>query len=1051
MRLCVATCCLWLAAMLAAGESPMLFHHPLDQAPAGATQVEGKMGKAIVAPAAGVRLPTAGHLDKRRGTLCLWVRPNWDGVKYVNHGFVADEIDFNRDTDTNFYLWHWCVGRLRFDIRVSPSSNVAFDVKAWRAGEWHHVAAAWDCTQGIWLFIDGRLVAHRKFTWTPRTVSHFRLGTNWTGRNPADAALDDLRIYGRVLDAGHVALAMQGKPLPMVEYKGLAAPDRVAEGQPFEVGLKLGATQGLVPDARMSVSLGGFVLGTFPVGRPAQVTVPRHLHLGGGAYTLSVKVVGALATNPAPTRQVTLVAATRPSPPRWAVERGTVMLNGRPAFDGDAGLLVGTAFYTGKAATAKARDLLRSGTIADAIPCRLLDEVDCTTASHSFAETGPSRLVELTPGTRYRVACPPKAVTQTRHIYKRDRKVLPTYSYRLRTTPRPTPHLLVVESANDCERNLEVAIDAARGSQPSAVVAETGMGTPRLVNLAVVCAGREFPATGKPFRQAFLFYPKSDAVEVSLCASQREMDKPDAPGSAVSRMAVYEIARPLAELANPVEPPAKPRHLALFYPAVMLSFREYGFSGATPEHRRSSVRALCDYLRFLGFDRLEFHPYPFNRKAHFRSAVYPRAGEEDVFDDILPVAQAAGIGVVPRMDSLCFYGDAWKNEPINYQLTKDGKTPTVFGKCPDPLRPPVQKLLLDMLGDMLDRCKGYSCVQGVGFRANAKFGVLYVGGRQLNTPAQDNGYSAWDIEAFERDTATRVAAPHTDPKACHAWLKANAWDKWIDWRCRKMREWWLRARDLARSHGGKKLFVRSVIPYTHHQPSDQTQWYGHKVPPLALCRHHGLDPRLFHADAGMFVSEYFALGADRYNTGRVHNRAWWHDPRLDGLFHTAEGSEIELYNVYWELPTHPKGFRVGPSQRIGRANFEPFTHALRTRNPYGFVFYNWHRATTGIDLELRELARAYRGLPAVAPRRFDGRCRPEPDERLWVRWFGDRLAVVNDSPEPRTVRLTIRNRKGREVYDLATCRTVGRRHWLTRRFGVRLALRPYDIRTLVVR
>ena len=106
--------------------------------------------------------------------------------------------------------------------------------------------------------------------------------------------------------------------------------------------------------------------------------------------------------------------------------------------------------------------------------------------------------------------------------------------------------------------------------------------------------------------------------------------------------------------------------------------------------------------------------------------------------------------------------------------------------------------------------------------------------------------------------------------------------------------------------------------------------------------------------------------------------------------------------------------------------------------------------TPHIDIELRQFARAWRGLPAVAPEPFDGRCRPRPDERLWIRWFGDRLAVLNDSPQPRTVSLTLPSRKGRRVYDLATCRVVGKRGWLTRRLRATLRLRPYDLRTLVI-
>jgi hypothetical protein len=1023
--------------------SPLVYHETFDRAPAGATAVEGKLGAAATLPAGGLRLASAGKLDKRQGTICLWVRPNWDGSKYVNHGLLADELDFSRMDGGNLYLWHWCVGQVRFDIRVDNRSNCAADVKQWHAGEWHHVAAAWDCRRGLWLFLDGRLAAQREMQWTPRPSDHFRVGSDWQGRAPADAAFDDLRIYDRSLDAEQVARIMTGRALPVVEYRALTAPERIVEDRPFPVRLELARSADLPPDADVTVSLDGMRLGTVRLAG-GELRVPRYLHLAAGPRRLEARVAGTLSDRDPPSRAVVLETPTARAPGQWTFDGQSLRWDGRPLAAG-TGLLADGVFYTGAAATSQARKLAGAGSIADAMPCRRLDQVDCTGATHDFHQTGESHVVELLPGRKFRLPGPAQSVKETRRYGKSDRKLLPSFSYRLETEARPTPHLLVVESINDVERNVEVAIDPA-GTHPS----PTAASSPRAVeslNLGVICCGREFPADGKPLRRGFLFFPSSNAVEVTISSSGREMEKGETPGAAVSSLAVYELGESLAALANPVETPDRQRHLALFYPEVGRLFREYGFAGTTATERRASVRVAIDYMRFLGFDRLEFHPYSFSRKANFPSKLFESNPDKDVFADILPAAQEAGIHVVPRMDSLCFYGDMWENEPINYQLTKNGKVPETFGKLPDPLRPPVQKLLLDMLEEMLRASKGYSCVDGVGFRANAKFGVLYAGNR-WDMPPDQSGYSRWDVEQFERDTGVRVAADHGDPAACYAWLQSQAWPKWIDWRCRSMHRWWLDARDLARRYG-RELFVRTVIPYSHHFPSDQDQWFGRHLTPTTVCQHHGFDPQLFHHDQGLLVSEAFSLGADRYNTGRVHNRAFWHDPRLADLVRTADGTEVELYYIYWELPTHPKGFRVGPSHLAGRAAFEPFTYALRTRNAYGLVFYNWCRATSGIDVELRRFARAYRALPAVAPKPFNGQCTPAADKRLWIRWFGDRLAVVNDSPRPRRITLTLAGQPGKTVYDFADRRTLAT---ASAAGGLRctLELDPFDLRTLTV-
>ncbi len=267
-----------------------------------------------------------------------------------------------------------------------------------------------------------------------------------------------------------------------------------------------------------------------------------------------------------------------------------------------------------------------------------------------------------------------------------------------------------------------------------------------------------------------------------------------------------------------------------------------------------------------------------------------------------------------------------------------------------------------------------------------------------------------------------------------------------------MHAWWREARDLVRSYGqDKKLFVKTIIPYDHHFPSAETQWYGRHVDPLLIHKYHGFDPALYRDETGMVVERYIPIGADRYNRGRVHNYPWWHVPSLATFYRTREGTAVELYFIYWELSKHPKGFRVGPEGAAGRGFFEPLTFAVRTMNPYAFTFYNWHRATLGRELQLREFARAFRGLPAVAPRPFDGRVKPTPDERLWVRWLGDRLAIVNDRPSPQDIELDIPKPlpAGWRVRELATNTTpVPPSPQARSNTTVALHMRAYDLRVL---
>ncbi len=122
------------------------------------------------------------------------------------------------------------------------------------------------------------------------------------------------------------------------------------------------------------------------------------------------------------------VAVAESSPPKWTEADGKVFLNGKPLLEDGSGLFFEKEFYTGDAARTKARELIGSGKIVDAVPCRLLDEVDCTTTSHEFKETSPSRLVELAPGKKFRV-CGPREAVKKRSAFgvgvRRERPCLP--------------------------------------------------------------------------------------------------------------------------------------------------------------------------------------------------------------------------------------------------------------------------------------------------------------------------------------------------------------------------------------------------------------------------------------------------------------------------------------------------------------------------------------------------------------------------------------------------------------------------------------------------
>ncbi|MBU0611154.1 MAG: hypothetical protein KKI08_24960 [Armatimonadetes bacterium] len=990
--------------------------------------VAGKSGQALSLPAGSlITFPSKGLLDKAHGTVAFWLKPNWDGDDGQNHALVADVSDFNDKLQNTFYLWKWSVGQLRLDLRSPADPYVTVDVRQWKAGEWHHIGASWDAATGLALFVDGQCVARREGTYEPHAWPTFNVGGDWGNHGTGDAVFDDFRLYDAPLEAAHMAALMEGLPLEQVAVKRVTAPRTVKIGTPFSLQVETQALQALTRDYPLLVLVDGVEIARLSAGPPAtqwtadkpldlhpvSAVIPTYLRVQPGKHTLTVQFEGAVAGPPAP--EAVAEVRVQPAVTTQVGHKYSVTDDGRPLRDGapfppavqGQGFLHDGVFYTDNdEGRARARALIQSGMMHDAIPCRLLDTVDCSSEDHGFREWGVSTVQALSRGEKFRVTGPADSVLQQVDVYGTKRHCLPGFAYTLANTPLPKMHLLVAELPNDRERYTEIAVDAAAGSQLAPHLATGGPGDTRLINLSTVYTGREYACNGDPIHHCLVFYPKSNACEVTVTTSGPHRLGQTADGAAVARLSVYEVTDDEAALYNPISLPEKlpSRSVSLFFPEHRFLYTQWGFSGLGEQQRRASILSLFDTMKFMGMNRLEFHPVSFGMNCYYNGGVLPNAAKYDVFDDVLPLAEERGMQVVPCLDGMAFYDKFEDFTADSFQLDRDGKSVRqVFGKVPDPLRPEVQARLKGFMSEFLEHTLGSPAVPMVSFKANGKMGTCYSGDR-ADHPAEDAGYSEWDLSQLEQALGIKVGGTAGDTPSRYAWLSAqpDRWTQWMDWRCQATRDFWLKTRDLAVSRGKQALLIKTILP--NNFPGQFNFWRERQRSPLEVLRGHGYDPRLYSQEKGLRFSRCLLVGADRY-FGDEANKTWQYDQSQADFYRTGEGTETELYFVYWELPQHPKGFRVGPSSGPGRAFFEPLTYTLRVHDPVNLGFYNWYAGSIGHELDLRRFIRAYRALPAVPGREFEGDVYPT-DPRICVRWHGDRLAVINDSDQPRRIRLT---------------------------------------------
>lgn len=719
------------------------------------------------------------------------------------------------------------------------------------------------------------------------------------------------------------------------------------------------------------------------------------------------------------------------------------------------------------------------------VRCRLTDYVDCSGESHGFKESGGSRVLRVGESV-YRITQPAGK--------------LGWFSYELATNPKPgKPHLVVCQLINDRERYTTVTLNQAEGTTWAApyegeekYVPKNQEGdTWRCDVGSSVYTGREYHCDGKPFTFSMLFYPKTERAKVTISHRANEAEYSELNGAAVARMWVFDILDPLPDAVASKPSPAE-RTVALYIPHPWFLYAHFGIPARTPEQRVKSMEETVRYLEFCGFNQLQLHIVNGSDRAGmawYDSKLYPNL-EGDLFKELLPIAEREGVEIVPIVAPLQprwnkSYAEAptvpdemgWTRDSCC--LDRDGKDFTrAFGApAPNPLRPEVQEWQFRIFREILDRCAKSPAVPAVGFRVNGKIGLCF-SGEGWDKCGQDAGYNQWMVDEFTKDTGIQV--PKLEPTS-YQWIKDNCWDKWLQWRCDRMRKFWIECRDLIKSYRPDLKFI-AACDLPSEWPGYNIEWPSGDHSVRDLFRHHGYDPELYTNDDGIWIQRGMMVGSDRYwydTWFPPKANAWAHKmfnyaPGVAESYQTKEPSSVELYHNYWEEDPHPDN-EYGPTMRTatpvayGDFFYEPIAYSLRKANVERVVFMGWERAVSGHEHDLRRFARAFRAIPRVEPKDFDGEIKvvsegpqvpeselpegykkPEADV-LWAKWYGDRLVIANDAFCSRKVCLSLSRplKQGEAVLDHGSGQSV---HVAEKpgQAKLELDLRPFDLRVLSV-
>ena len=162
----------------------------------------GKIGKAALCPAsAQMRLPAKGNLVAERGTVEMWVKPNWHWNDNERHTFFTARAADGAWAKDRMSLMKNVNYSLNFSAagRDGKGCVVAIRPNVFRKHEWIHLAASWDCQQGLKLFVDGALVAEAKGRWQMGELAQIWIGSDPGGSRAANAVLDEVRVLSTAM------------------------------------------------------------------------------------------------------------------------------------------------------------------------------------------------------------------------------------------------------------------------------------------------------------------------------------------------------------------------------------------------------------------------------------------------------------------------------------------------------------------------------------------------------------------------------------------------------------------------------------------------------------------------------------------------------------------------------------------------------------------------------------------------------------------------------------------------------------------------------------
>ncbi len=508
-----------------------------------------------------------------------------------------------------------------------------------------------------------------------------------------------------------------------------------------------------------------------------------------------------------------------------------------------------------------------------------------------------------------------------------------------------------------------------------------------------ISTGGEYP-NSKKMRHHRCLYWTGKSSDLTFIAMSWQ---PYAP-AAVAELRIYEVtdaALPVTKVETSGVGDPMGRQFGQFWedPAVTMALRH---NMSTPQSFSEQIDRYAAIMRYCGQNILTYpggwykglivpgnDPRPGTHTPHYLEGYYAKFEKEGMY--VMPNIEFIFMPNPPDIEPTAEMITNGALHASVYPIQNTGLPVQQFNHSLPAVvnffHPQTQAEIEKMVRALVNEGKRYKSFKGISFQ-------LYRDGAAWWGDIK-NGYNDYIIEAFEKDTGLKIPCDRKDPlrgKAYYEWIRANAYDRWVTWRCEKFTEFYAKmAKILTEARPDLRLwFIAGPFFDAVSELKDNPDYYSEDFVSRTL-RENGYDgemlakaipnailgvtvhpqrhrKRYYWAMTKQKMDRYIGLPAGEGYYREIQKGAFPHITCRDEFMETDIGRRKNVAQLSGDW-LKEIGWRCSTINAAGENGMRYFAVPLRFGDVLGFTRGSFLICDYGYEPMEARFAQAFRALP----------------------------------------------------------------------------------------